>query len=100
MPEDDVLCSGRYGVDADDGIDAAHKLAILASLAFGRQVDFDNIYVEGIRHISKTDIYLAEELALLFASVKLLMKKIIRLTLSCLVTKFYMHKCLMELQKD
>ena len=45
-----------------DGIDAAHKLAILASLAFGRQVDFDNIYVEGIRHISKTDIYLAEEL--------------------------------------
>ena len=45
-----------------DGVDAAHKLAILASLAFGHQVDFDNIHVEGIRHISKTDIHLAEEL--------------------------------------
>ena len=45
-----------------DGIDTAHKLAILASLAFGRQIDFDNIHVEGIRHISKTDIHLAGEL--------------------------------------
>jgi len=45
-----------------DGIDTAHKLAILASLAFGRQVDFDNIHIEGIRHISKMDIHLAEEL--------------------------------------
>ena len=45
-----------------DGIDTAHKLSILASLAFGRKIDFDNIHVEGIRHISKTDIHLAEEL--------------------------------------
>ena len=45
-----------------DGIDAAHKLAILASLAFGRAVDFDNVHVEGIRHISPIDLAYAEEL--------------------------------------
>jgi homoserine dehydrogenase len=45
-----------------DGVDAAHKLTILASLAFGSQVDFDNVHVEGIRQISQTDIHLAEEL--------------------------------------
>jgi homoserine dehydrogenase len=45
-----------------DGVDAAHKLAILASLAFGRQVDFGNVYVEGIRQISQVDIHLAKEL--------------------------------------
>ena len=45
-----------------DGVDAAHKLAILSSLAFGRQIDFKNIHVEGIRQISKIDIHLAEEL--------------------------------------
>jgi homoserine dehydrogenase len=45
-----------------DGVDTAHKLAILASIAFGRQVDFKNIHVEGIRQISKIDIHLAEEL--------------------------------------
>ena len=32
-----------------DGIDAAHKLAILAALAFGRPVAFDAVHVEGIR---------------------------------------------------
>jgi len=45
-----------------DGIDAAHKLAILAALAFGRPVDFDAVHVEGIRAISALDIKLAEEL--------------------------------------
>ena len=45
-----------------DGVDAAHKLAILASLAFGRQVDFDNVHIEGIRQISQMDIHLADEL--------------------------------------
>ncbi|MBU8538452.1 homoserine dehydrogenase [Falsiroseomonas tokyonensis] len=45
-----------------DGIDAAHKLAILAALAFGRPVDFDAVHVEGIRSISALDIKLAEEL--------------------------------------
>jgi homoserine dehydrogenase len=45
-----------------DGIDAAHKLAILAALAFGRPVDFSSVHVEGIRSISALDIKLAEEL--------------------------------------
>lgn len=45
-----------------DGIDAAHKLAILAALAFGREVDFDGVHVEGIGLISTTDIAYAEEL--------------------------------------
>jgi homoserine dehydrogenase len=45
-----------------DGIDAAHKLAILAALAFGRPVDFSAVHVEGIRDVSALDIALAEEL--------------------------------------
>jgi homoserine dehydrogenase len=45
-----------------DGIDAAHKLAILASVAFGRPVDLGGVYAEGIRHVSRLDIEFAEEL--------------------------------------
>jgi homoserine dehydrogenase len=45
-----------------DGIDAAHKLAILASVAFGCAVDFANVYTEGIRHITADDISFAAEL--------------------------------------
>ncbi len=45
-----------------DGIDAAHKLAILAALAFGRPVAFDAVHVEGIRNISAVDIAFATEL--------------------------------------
>jgi homoserine dehydrogenase len=45
-----------------DGVDAAHKLAILASVAFGRPVDLAGVYAEGIRHISRLDIDFAEEL--------------------------------------
>ena len=49
------------GVDVD-GIDAAHKLAILASLAFGGPPRFDAIHIEGIRHIGAMDIAFAGEL--------------------------------------
>jgi homoserine dehydrogenase len=45
-----------------DGIDTAHKLAILTSLAFGTIVDFDKVHVEGIRRVSALDIHAAEEL--------------------------------------
>ena len=45
-----------------DGIDAAHKLSILTSLAFGTAVDFDKMLIEGIRHVSALDIKFAEEL--------------------------------------
>ncbi|HVY15343.1 MAG TPA: homoserine dehydrogenase [Rhodopila sp.] len=45
-----------------DGVDAAHKLAILAALAFGRPVAFDHVHVEGIRRVSALDIAFANEL--------------------------------------
>ena len=45
-----------------DGVDAAHKLALLTSLAFGCEVEFDGVHVEGIRHVSAEDITFAGEL--------------------------------------
>lgn len=45
-----------------DGVDAAHKLSLLASLAFGTEVDFGAVHVEGIRHVAAADIAYAREL--------------------------------------
>jgi homoserine dehydrogenase len=45
-----------------DGIDAAHKLALLASVAFGSAVDLAGVHVEGIREVSALDIEYAAEL--------------------------------------
>jgi homoserine dehydrogenase len=45
-----------------DGVDASHKLAILASVAFGRPVDLAGVHTEGIRHVSRLDIDFAAEL--------------------------------------
>jgi homoserine dehydrogenase len=45
-----------------DGIDAAHKLAILAGLAFGAAVNFKGVHIEGIRHVSPLDLEFAKEL--------------------------------------
>ncbi len=45
-----------------DGVDAAHKLAILTSVAFGCPIDFPSVQIEGIRHISAIDLKYAEEL--------------------------------------
>jgi homoserine dehydrogenase len=45
-----------------DGIDAAHKLTILASIAFGIPLQFDKAYTEGIRHVTLADLRYAEEL--------------------------------------
>ena len=45
-----------------DGIDSAHKLQILATLAFGAYVPFGRIHVEGIRQIDASDIEYAREL--------------------------------------
>ncbi|MEP9358559.1 homoserine dehydrogenase [Sphingomonas sp. KR3-1] len=39
-----------------DGVDAAHKLSILASLAFGTQPAFDQVAVAGVRHVLAADI--------------------------------------------
>ena len=43
-----------------DGIDAAHKLSILAALAFGTIIDFARVHTEGIRNISLLDIEYAK----------------------------------------
>ena len=45
-----------------DGHDTAHKLAILASLAFGTALDLDAIHVEGIRSITSDDLRAADDL--------------------------------------
>lgn len=45
-----------------DGLDAAHKLTILAGLAFGRPVAFDSVHVEGIRRIGAADLSFARKL--------------------------------------
>jgi homoserine dehydrogenase len=44
------------------GIDAAHKLTILAAIAFGIPLQFDQVYIEGITEISAADVAYAEEL--------------------------------------
>lgn len=44
-----------------EGIDAAHKLTILASLAFGIPLQFDRCYTEGISRIEPQDVTYAEE---------------------------------------
>lgn len=44
------------------GLDAARKIAILASIAFSSRVSIDDVYVEGITNISKEDIGYAKEL--------------------------------------
>ena len=44
------------------GIDAGHKLALLSSIAFGTQVDFGGVELEGIQRISIEDIEQAEDL--------------------------------------
>ena len=45
-----------------DGVDAAHKLAILSAIAFQTPINFSGVYVEGIRLISPVDIDFATEL--------------------------------------
>jgi len=44
-----------------EGVDAAHKLALLMSLCFGTRVRFEDIYTEGISSISALDIQFARE---------------------------------------
>jgi homoserine dehydrogenase len=45
-----------------EGIDAAHKLMILASIAFGIPLQFNKIYTEGITRITPLDVEYAEQL--------------------------------------
>ncbi len=66
---DDVLAEAQAKgyAEADpsfdvDGIDTAHKLAILTSLAYGCAPSIGNVHIEGIRHISLRDMEFAHEL--------------------------------------
>ena len=45
-----------------EGVDAAHKITILASLAFGIPMQFDKAYIEGISKLDAIDIRYAEQL--------------------------------------
>ena len=45
-----------------EGIDAAHKLCILSSIAFGIPLQFDKVYTEGISKISQDDVTFAAQL--------------------------------------
>ena len=45
-----------------EGIDAAHKLSILAAIAFGTELQFDKVYTKGISEVTAEDIRYASEL--------------------------------------
>ena len=45
-----------------EGVDAAHKITILASIAFGIPINFDAVHIEGISNLNQKDIIYAEEL--------------------------------------
>lgn len=45
-----------------EGIDAAHKLVILSSIAFGTPLQFEKVFTEGISRISPLDVFYAGEL--------------------------------------
>jgi homoserine dehydrogenase len=45
-----------------EGVDAAHKLTILGSIAFGIPLQFHKVYTEGITRITRSDVVYAEEL--------------------------------------
>ena len=69
LPYDDVFAEadalGYLEADPNldvGGIDAGHKLALLASIAFGTQVSFDKMELEGIQRISIEDIKLAADM--------------------------------------
>ena len=69
LPYDDVFAEadalGYLEADPNldvGGIDAGHKLALLAAIAFGTQVSFDKMELEGIQRISIEDIKLAADM--------------------------------------
>ena len=69
LPFDEILAEAQHlgYAEADptfdiEGVDAAHKLALLASMAFGIPVQFDKVYTEGISGLAPEDITHAERL--------------------------------------
>lgn len=69
LPYDTVLAQAQQlgYAEADPagdvkGIDAAHKLTLMASLAFGIPIQFSKAYIEGITDLDQQDIVYAERL--------------------------------------
>ncbi len=69
LPFDQVLREAQEAGYAEaepsldiDGFDTAHKAVVLATLAFGRSINMDDVAVQGIREVSATDIEYAAEL--------------------------------------
>ncbi len=63
LPDAQKLGYAEADPTADvDGWDAGDKISILASLAFGGRINREEVYCEGIRQVSKTDIAYAEKL--------------------------------------
>lgn len=69
MPYADVLAEAQAKgfAEADptadvDGLDAAAKIAILASIAFNSRVTIDDVHAEGIRHITPLDLEIAKDM--------------------------------------
>lgn len=70
LGEAQALGFAERNPEADvEGYDACRKIAILSSLAFGSQVDYEDIYTEGITAVTIQDVKLSEELGY---SIKLL----------------------------
>lgn len=76
LPYDEVFEEARKlgYLEADPnldvgGIDAGHKLSLLSAIAFGTEVDFDNVVLQGIGSVSTADIRLARDMGY---SIKLL----------------------------
>ncbi len=73
-----------------EGYDACRKIAILTSLAYGKQVDYEDIYTEGITRITDLDIKYAKELD---ASIKIFgMSKITDTGVIAMVAPFLINK--------
>lgn len=73
-----------------EGYDACRKIAILTSLAYGQQVDYEDIYTEGITRITETDIRYAKAME---GSIKLLgTSKSIDGKVFCMVAPFILDK--------
>lgn len=73
-----------------EGIDAAHKLAIITSIAYGTKVNFNDLYVEGITGITIDDIKYAEKLGFKIKLLGLCQKDengILQRVHPCLVSK-------------
>lgn len=71
-----------------DGIDAAHKLALLSALAFGVYPDFDHVYIQGIRQVTPDDIAFAENFGYrvkLLGTTRRVGERIVQSVAPCLV---------------